>query len=108
MLLASMGEADVYATVTSDEWEALDLVEAPDLALVMCSISLRTQSGAPFYRLLWNARPDIKRRFVFIAHAGVAPASSPEGRAAPVIERPLTRDAVVALVERFSPRGRSA
>ena len=57
-----MREGPVQVDVTSDEWEAVDLIAAADLALVICSISMRTLGGTPFYRLLWNARPEMRLR----------------------------------------------
>lgn len=99
MLLGSTPDAPLQVVVTTDEWEAVDQVGAPELALVVCSVTMRTRGGAPFYRLLWNARPDIKQRFVFIARADAVPASGP---GAPVIERPITRDVISSLVERFT------
>ena len=104
MLLASTG-SDLEVTVTCDEWEAVDQVTAEGLDLVVCSVALRTRGDTPFYRFLWNARPDIKRRFVFIARADAAPAST--SAAMTVVERPLTRDVILKLVDRF-PRAGSA
>jgi CheY-like chemotaxis protein len=101
MLLASMHDESVVCVVTSDEWEAVDAVEAPDLMVVACSAALRTKGGTPFYRLLWNARPEIKERFVFIASPDAVPASAVSSRAANVIERPVTREVLKALVARF-------
>ena len=102
MLLASMQGGPLDATVTSDEWEALDHIAAAAPDLVVCSVSLRTRGGTLFYRLLWNAHPELKQRFVFIARGEAAPASTTSGRAAPVVERPLTRDVIAALLERFA------
>jgi CheY-like chemotaxis protein len=102
MLLASMRGSATHVTVTSDEWEALDQIAAGTPDLVICSVSLRTRGGTPFYRLLWNAHPELKQRFVFIARGEAAPASTTGGRAAPVVERPLTRDVIAALLERFA------
>ena len=100
MLLASMQGSPMEVTVTSDEWEALDQIAAGAPALVVCSVSLRTRGGTPFYRLLWNAHPELKQRFVFIARADAAPASAPasSGRAPPVVERPITRDVIARLL----------
>ena len=102
MLLASMQGGSLDATVTSDEWEALDHIAAGAPDLVVCSVSLRTRGGTLFYRLLWNAHPELKQRFVFIARAEAAPTSTTSGRAAPVVERPLTRDVIATLLERFA------
>jgi CheY-like chemotaxis protein len=102
MLLASSRGSAIETTVTSDEWEALDAIAAGAPVLVVCSVSLRTRGGIPFYRLLWNAHPELKQRFVFIARADAAPASTTTGRAAPVVERPLTRDVIATLVEQFA------
>ena len=102
MLLTSMQGSALEATVTSDEWEALDQIAAGAPDLVVCSFALRTRGGTPFYRFLWNAHPELKQRFVFIARADAAPASTTSGRAPPVVERPLTRDVIAELVERFS------
>jgi CheY-like chemotaxis protein len=104
MLLASMQGSNVDATVTSDEWEALDQIAAGTPDLVVCSFGLRTRGGTPFYRFLWNAHPELKQRFVFIARADAAPASTTSGRAPAVVERPLTRDVIAELVERFASR----
>lgn len=104
MLLAATG-SELEATVTSDEWEALDHLADEGLDLVVCSLALRTRGDTPFYRLLWNARPDIKRRFVFIARADAAPVST--SAAMTVVERPLTREVVLKLVDRF-PRAARA
>jgi hypothetical protein len=98
-MLLSAVEGALRVTVTSDEWEALDAVASPDLELVVCNPSLRTLGGTPFYRFLWTAKPDIKRRMVFVAHSDTAPASTAEGRAAPVVYRPLTRQTLSDLVE---------
>jgi DNA-binding NarL/FixJ family response regulator len=102
MIFRSKGDDPLEVLVTTDEWEAVDLVRADEVALVVCSVSMKTLGGTPFYRLLWNARPDIKRRFVFIARPDAVPSSAAAGRAAPVIERPLTREAIQELVERFA------
>jgi CheY-like chemotaxis protein len=101
MLLTSMQGGTVESTVTSDEWEALDHIAAGAPDLVVCSLSLRTRGGTAFYRLLWNAHPELKQRFVFITRADAAPASTTSGRAAAVVERPLTRDVIAELVERL-------
>lgn len=104
MLLASMQGSPMEVTVTSDEWEALDHIAAGAPVLVVCSVSLRTRGGTPFYRLLWNAHPELKQRFVFIARADAgpasasAPASASSGRAPPVVERPITRDVIARLL----------
>jgi CheY-like chemotaxis protein len=104
MLLTSMQGGTVEPTVTRDEWEALDHIAAGAPDLVVCSLSLRTRGGTAFYRLLWNAHPELKQRFVFITRADAAPASTTSGRAAAVVERPLTRDVIAELVERFASR----
>lgn len=101
MLLAAASDGAVNVVVTSDEWEAVDAAGEADLALVVCSVSMRTLGGTPFYRLLWNAHPEIKRRFVFITRADTAPTSAADGRAAAVVERPITRETLSALLERF-------
>ncbi len=98
MLLASTG-SELEVVVTSDEWEAVDRVTEHDLDLVVCSVTLRTRGDTPFYRFLWNARPDIKRRFVFIARADSGPASGPASGS--VVERPITRDVLTKLIDRF-------
>ncbi len=98
MLLASGGEA-LEVTVTEDEWEASDLVTSGELDLVVCSFAMRTRGGTPFYRFLWNASPDIKRRFVFIARPDMAPTSSADGRGPAVIARPVTREVLVKLLD---------
>ena len=98
MLLASTG-SELEVVVTSDEWEAVDRVTEHDLDLVVCSVTLRTRGDTPFYRFLWNARPDIKRRFVFIARADSGPASGPASGS--VVERPITRDLLTKLIDRF-------
>ena len=98
MLLASTG-SELEVVVTSDEWEAVDRVTEHDLDLVVCSVTLRTRGDTPFYRFLWNARPDIKRRFVFIARADSGPASGPASGS--VVERPITRDVLIKLIDRF-------
>lgn len=99
---ATAGEDLIQVVVTSDEWEAVDLIDDVDVALVLCSVSLRTASGTPLYRLLWNARPEIKKRFVFIARSDAAPPSAADKGPAAVVQRPLTRDAIAALLERFA------
>lgn len=104
MLLASIQGSVVEAAVTSDEWEALDRIAAGAPDLVVCSFGLQTRGGTPFYRFLWNAHPELKQRFVFIARADAAPASTTSGRAPPVVERPLTRDVIAELVDRFGSR----
>ncbi len=98
MLLAATG-SELEVVVTSDEWEAVDRLTEHDLDLVVCSVTLRTRGDTPFYRFLWNARPDIKRRFVFIARADAGPASGPASAA--VVERPITRDVLTKLIDRF-------
>ncbi len=101
MLLAAASDGAVEVVVTSDEWEAVDTAGEADLALVVCSVSMRTLGGTPFYRLLWNAHPEIKRRFVFITRADAAPTSTLDGRTAAVVERPITRATLFSLLERF-------
>lgn len=94
MLLASTGsEREVVAT--RGEWEAVDRVTEHHLDLVVCSVTLRTRGDTPFYRFLWDARPDIERRFVFIARPDAGPASGS------VVERPITRDVLTRLADRF-------
>lgn len=101
-LLASMDDGPLRFVVTSDAWEAVDLVAEPDWALVVCSAAMQTLGGAPFYRLVWNARPDLKSRFVFIAGPEVVPSVASDGSPPAVVERPLTRRTFVELVERLS------
>ena len=97
MLLAS-SPANLVVTVTADEWEAADALAADDLALVVCSVTLRTRGGTPFYRFLWTARPDIKSRFVFLVRPDTPP---PSGAA--VVTRPLTRESLSSLVLARTP-----
>jgi hypothetical protein len=51
----------------------------------------------------WSPTSVAKREMatVFIARPEAAPASTTSGRAAPVVERPLTRDVIIALLGRF-------
>ena len=71
---------------------------APDL--VVCSVGLKTVGGTPVYRLLWNAHPELKTRFVFVAQAATQPLSNRAN--APVVERPITRAVVESLAQRVS------
>ncbi len=102
MLLSSMQGSNFDATVTCDEWEALDHIDAGAPDLVVCSLSLRTRGGTPFYRLLWKAHPELKTRFIFIASVDGAPSSTSSGRPAPVVERPLTKAVLAELLTRFA------
>ena len=101
-LLASMSDGPVRFVVTSDAWEAVDLVAEPDWALVVCSATMKTLGGAPFYRLVWNARPDLKSRFVFIVGPDMVPSSATDGSPPTVLERPLTLGSFSELVMRVS------
>ncbi len=58
----------IEVVLTAEPWVALDAIEAGDVDHVLCNGSLRTEGGVPIYRLLWNARPEIKPRFAFIVH----------------------------------------
>lgn len=84
--------------VTSDVWEALELVADPKTSLVACSATLRGPSG-PLYRALWNARPELKARFFLIADAKEAPPSSQERRH--LLMRPLNAGALRGLLASF-------
>jgi CheY-like chemotaxis protein len=97
-LLASVADAGFVAVVTDDEWEAIDCASAEDTELVLCSATLRTRGGKPFYRLLWNARPDIKSRFVLILDPETAPPSSA------AVTRPLTKQKIADLLARYAPK----
>jgi hypothetical protein len=100
---ASSIEAELAANpylelvVTHDEWEAVDLVESDDVALVLCRVGMRTRGGTPLYRLLWNARPAIKRRFAFIASS--EPTGTGESVPTMVIRCPITAQAIVRLLD---------
>lgn len=93
---AAEGAGDLDVLATTDEWEALDFI-ASGVTLVICSITSTSRGGAPFYRFLWNAHPELKSCFVFIANGDAMPASTRAG-AARVIPRPVTREVLARLV----------
>ncbi len=95
-LLASVSTEGFVATVTDDEWEAIDHASADDTDLVLCSATLRTRGGKPFYRLLWNARPDIKSRFALILDPDAAPPSTA------AVTRPLSAQKVADVLARYA------
>jgi hypothetical protein len=70
----------------------VDAPESPDL--VVCSATAR-EGSTPVYRLLWNARPDLKARFVLLA----SPEQAPEGRRG-VVLRPVTAATIAAALAR--------
>jgi len=75
----------------SDAWTALDgLAAEPRPALVLCSASLLVETR-PLYRMLWDAHPELKPRFMLIASPHAASEiQSPSRRL--LFERPLTRE----------------
>jgi CheY-like chemotaxis protein len=90
--------ADLYVVVTADPFEALEKVAHDDLDLVACSAALKTRDGQPIYRLLWNARPAIKSRFVLIFGPDAMPASVRDSRLRAALPRPVTLGKLAELV----------
>lgn len=86
--------------LASDAWMALDgLAAEPRPALVLCSASLFVGTR-PLYRMLWEAHPELKPRFMLIASPHAASEIQPPSRRL-LFERPLTRDRIeVALRQR--------
>ncbi len=91
--------SEVRVVMADEPWGAIDSLASDRFDLVLCSSELRTAGGAPLYRFLWSARPDLKRRFALIVPRG-ALANPGERRA---LERPITADKIRELLERLSP-----
>ena len=81
-------------TVARNAWEALERIHE-DWALVVCSLTMKTDTGARLYSLLWKARPEIKARFALLV-------DNPDDSNR-VITRPLTAAALMAMLARIAP-----
>ena len=58
-------ERQLVVTRARDAWDALDKIHE-EWALVICSLTMRTDTGARLYSLLWKAQPELKRRFALL------------------------------------------
>ena len=74
-------------------WEALERIHE-DWALVICNLTMKTDTGARLYSLLWKTRPEIKHRFVFLV-------DQPDD-ANRVLTRPLTDASVASMLEQVT------
>ena len=81
--------------VTADPWAALDCLDREDPDLVLCSVTLRV-GDQPLYRLLWDAQPEIKARFMLIA-----PPNTAARPTAALVGRPITPDILQSALDRF-------
>ena len=82
--------ARLKLVVVRDAWEALERIHE-DWALVICSLTMKTDTGARLYSLLWKVLPDIKRRFALLVDH---PDDSNR-----VLTRPLAAAAVLAMLD---------
>ena len=89
----SWKNAPFSLTLAHDGWEALERIHE-EWALVICSLTMKTDTGARLYSLLWKARPDIKRRFALLV-------DHPDGSNR-VLARPLTSSSVSAMLDRVA------
>lgn len=88
--------ADV--TLASTPMEAFEHVVGRPIDLLLVSATMRSDGAEPFYRVLWRLKPELKGRTVLVADPGMAPASAPKSRRPLVLERPVTRHAIVQVV----------
>ena len=79
-------------TVARNAWEALERIHE-DWALVVCSLTMKTDTGARLYALLWKARPEIKQRFALLV--------DDRDDSNRVLTRPLTAAAVMDALARL-------
>ncbi len=88
--------ADV--TLASTPMEAFEHVVIRPVDLLLVSATMRSDGAEPFYRVLWRLRPELKGRTVLVVDPEMAPASAPKSRRPLVLERPVTRDALVRVI----------
>ncbi|MBX3215739.1 MAG: hypothetical protein KF850_27120 [Labilithrix sp.] len=103
-LLARSSEDDSLEIVTAaSAWEALDAIASRPPALILCSSSLRAGTTL-VYRLLWDAYPELKSRFLLIVPPGAVVPPAAGTRTA--IERPLSVASIRAALSSLDrPRG---
>lgn len=90
--------------VTDDPWTALDYLEGDPHDLILCSASLRAGT-TPVYRLLWNAHPELKPRFLLVASPSQLRDVGAASRSRTLVERPLTAERIAEALQRVaSPR----
>lgn len=88
--------ADFKIDIAQDPWTALDYLalEPPDL--ILCSASLKAGT-TPVYRLLWDAHPELKARFMLVASSQ----DLDDGRGRQrLVQRPLTRERIAEALGR--------
>lgn len=92
--------ADVEIDIAQDAWTALDYLalEPPDLILCSASLNVGTM---PLYRLLWDAHPELKARFMLVAPSQDL---GDRGGRHLLVERPLTRERLAEALRRRSGR----
>ncbi|MBX3204547.1 MAG: hypothetical protein KF764_05730 [Labilithrix sp.] len=92
-LIASSSVDDSLEIVVADNaWDALDAIATRPPALVLCSSSLRAGTTL-VYRLLWDAHPELKARFLLIVPPGAA---APDRGSQTAVERPVSVAAIDA------------
>jgi hypothetical protein len=88
--LAREWSPNVHVIVTADPFIALEKIAMDEaIDLVFCSATMKTAGDQAVYRLLWNARPQMKSRFVLLFTPASIPSSVRCGSQA-AVSRPLT------------------
>lgn len=83
--------------VTDNPWTALDRLALDPPDLILCSTSLKAGS-TPLYRLLWNANPPMKARFMLLATTSRVGEDRASQRR--LVERPLTTERITEALRR--------
>jgi hypothetical protein len=92
-------DADISHCTTS--LAAFEHLVTRAVDIVVVSSTMRSDGGEPFYRTLWNMKPELKSRTVLIAAADSVPVSARATKLPRVLERPLSRATLARIVEAF-------
>lgn len=94
--------SEVEAIVVSDGWQAIDAISANAFDLVICAVIVGELTGAQLFRMAVKARPEMAKRFVFLANESAVASARPETVGVRVVARPLELATVRRLLDSAS------
>lgn len=98
--IAAVRSLDVETVIVSDGWAAVDAILHDDVDLALVPLAFPDggdPSGPKVHRLVRASRPELAARIVFVASPRVG-AEAPPSAAGRVLSRPVSADAVRALL----------
>lgn len=95
----SIDDTDVALETTS--LAAFEHVLSRPVDVLFVSTSLRSDGGEPFYRSLWRMKPELKACTVLVTAPDTAPPSARDTKLPRILERPVSRARLAAIVAAF-------